>query len=263
MEYTHYKLLNQSELRYIENSLHKAFNSWASVWANDEIECKVVCHRVAETNVNVSQSFHDDPWIFAGIDNKSWVACNAVPDAVMRLAHLLVVSKDERQAMTELKVSTLLCELALSALADLIEHIGSAGGKKYRPKNIFRPNENFWKAGSGAILAEIGCAGNSIFCILSPTLVASLLLNMSQPERSKESLSTTSDALKNTRMKLNIMVGEVQLSLGLLQTISLGDVIKLDAKVDQPLNIVTSEGTRLCGTFLGKRDGQKAVQLTK
>ena len=69
------------------------------------------------------------------------------------------------------------------------------------------------------------------------------------------------DALLNEHLKLKVLAGEVQLELGLLQTIAIGDVIKLNTKINEPLQVFSDDGTRLCEAFLGSCDGRKSIQL--
>ena len=68
-------------------------------------------------------------------------------------------------------------------------------------------------------------------------------------------------ALGEQRLAVRVELQPVDLSLGQLQDLRLGDVVALDHALDQPLRVVTADGVPVCGAWLGQREGRIAVEL--
>jgi len=71
------------------------------------------------------------------------------------------------------------------------------------------------------------------------------------------------EALARERITLRTVLSGTELNLGQLQSLSIGDVIPLEHRLDAPLKVVSAEGAELCEGWLGQRQGRIAVEMTR
>lgn len=74
-------------------------------------------------------------------------------------------------------------------------------------------------------------------------------------------IQATIAAFANATVPLDVVVGHAQLSLGEVAQLQPGDVLVLDAKLLQPLNLRITSHESLLPVALGTRDGRRAVQM--
>ncbi|MET3513398.1 hypothetical protein ABIC63_001165 [Pseudacidovorax sp. 1753] len=67
--------------------------------------------------------------------------------------------------------------------------------------------------------------------------------------------------LADRQVELRVMLDGVQLNLGQLQGLSVGDVVPLDHSLDVPAHVVDLDGTAVCEAWLGQSAGRMAVEL--
>lgn len=71
-----------------------------------------------------------------------------------------------------------------------------------------------------------------------------------------------SDALRGERVTLEAVLGDAELSAAELMSVRVGDVIKLNRALDEPLELKVRGGAVVCGARLGLHVGRTALQLT-
>jgi hypothetical protein len=75
-------------------------------------------------------------------------------------------------------------------------------------------------------------------------------------------LEPLSRALQAERVVLDGIAGEAELALEELTTLAVGDVIKLNHKISEPLRVCIRGGGVVCAARLGASKGRTALQLT-
>lgn len=87
---------------------------------------------------------------------------------------------------------------------------------------------------------------------------------MDAPVRGSDlpSLSSASESIGESKLKLAVVVGDAELDLGALAELARGDVIRLDKSLAEPLE-VWIEDRPVCRAQLGAKNGGKAVQLIR
>lgn len=262
MGHVPYKLLNRSELSHLASAVRSACAPWANAWLGDAATFEVACHRAADHATEPGR--FEGSWLSAGIADGRWLSASTATPLLAQLGAALLASESSADAQGEAKRSPLLRELAGTALNELLEAILRGGNHDTAVARVPQsPDAGFWKAGSGAVVAEVSFGGSTAVLALNPALVRALLRGARRQSGMETPLDSAAAALSNGRLPLQVLVGEAQLELGLLQTIVVGDVIRLDARADQPLQVVNADGVRLCGAYLGTRGVQKSIQLTK
>lgn len=78
---------------------------------------------------------------------------------------------------------------------------------------------------------------------------------------SAEHLVNRVHVLGKYKTKLDIALGNVELTLGELSTLEVGDVIRLNTNIDFPLDVSASNGASIGKAFLGTLNQQKAIQI--
>jgi flagellar motor switch protein FliM len=71
-----------------------------------------------------------------------------------------------------------------------------------------------------------------------------------------------SRALQTQRVVLDGVAGEAELALEDLTTLAVGDVIKLNRRISEPLQLCIRGGGVVCAARLGASKGRTALQLT-
>ena len=196
-------------------------------------------------------------------DAGQWVAVACSPTFFGQLGNALIQAGQSDGFVVGGKTSALLAELVKRALADFLLQLGGSSATAGKIQDAEMPDAQTWEAGSGAVVADIALGDEKLMLVIDADRVASMLASVPSKSVRKAQLTKPVDALANGRLKFNVLVGEAQLELALLQTIGVGDVIRLDTRIDEPLQVVNSDGKRVCGAFLGSSDGYKSIQLTK
>lgn len=120
--------------------------------------------------------------------------------------------------------------------------------------------------GSGAVLVSLK-VGSLTLQFLMPEKQCLDFLRASNPSaKRKTTLPPLEQALaqiQNKPIKLSAFLGEAEIDIGTLQTISIGDVIRLDTPIDKPVHLATETGVSLCKGYLGTSDNHKSLQLCR
>lgn len=70
------------------------------------------------------------------------------------------------------------------------------------------------------------------------------------------------DALQDASLLLRVALSDVEIDIGSLQSLALGDVIRLPHLLEAALNVHVGDDI-VCAAYLGQRQGQRAVELQR
>jgi Type III flagellar switch regulator (C-ring) FliN C-term len=101
----------------------------------------------------------------------------------------------------------------------------------------------------------------TVLLILSPATVLECLANTLTPAAAVQ-LEPLARALQSETVVLEAIVGEAEIPVEELGTLSVGDVIKLNRKIHQPVQLSVRGGGPVCVARLGALRGRTALQLT-
>lgn len=250
-----YKLLSKTALSEIGRKLDAACGIWSSAWLSGALPVPAQCRRAAEYRSDASVK--KDVWMYAGADAAQWVAVSFAPSLTTRLGGSLLASG------APARVSALLNDLVMRAVTDLMRPLCpwvTERAPKKMPEGERLPAQ-VWEAGSGAVVATLEWDGERMEIVFSAGHVSAMLDAAKAKPSPGVPFARITDTLLNERLTLKVLAGEALLELGLLQTIAVGDVIKLNTRIDEPLQVLNDDGTRFCEAFLGSRDGRKSIQL--
>jgi len=163
--------------------------------------------------------------------------------------------------------ATLAAELTQAAWQDWWQRIatflaGANASFETAASHSPMPEHRPW---SGDLQIRLPWGQGYLYLALEGALVAHLL---------HDPISQSSSGVKSPPIKVNVLqalgahlmplhaeLAEVELSLGQLQDLAVGDVVRLAHPLDAPLQIKTQTGQTLCAAWLGQQQGHLAVEL--
>jgi flagellar motor switch/type III secretory pathway protein FliN len=119
---------------------------------------------------------------------------------------------------------------------------------------------SFGGTGEATMIAECTVGERlRLALMLWPTTVLSCLARAEAP-RSDGPLEPLRGAIESGTVRLEVLAGEAEMAVGELATLRLGDVIKLNHKLERPLAVRIHEGEAIGTGYLGTRHGRTAVR---
>ena len=169
--------------------------------------------------------------------------------------------------------SPLAGELAASAWQDLLEALASVlpAGAPVAAGDI----TDVERAWSGAVRIDVdlrGAGPASRFCLrLNEALAAAWCApatkaSDARPAPHRAVLAELAEVVAPRPVRVSVHLALVELDLGTLQSLAVGDVIRLPHRLDDPLHVGVDLGdepsrTPLCRAHLAQRDGRLAAEL--
>lgn len=195
------------------------------------LELAAAAIQMALFGVDTNPASHSDPVVASGVGR------DAVNDWCARLRHWL--------GMEEGGAAPSLAQCAQSSL----------------PTELVQP----W---SGAVLLTVDWYGDSFQLVIDFTHATRLLgpraatTDGVTAERGSESLLTpVLSALSAEPLSMTIELNPIELDLGTLTSLQVGDVIRIPHALETPLLVRADDGALLYQAFLGRLDDQKAIEL--
>lgn len=120
------------------------------------------------------------------------------------------------------------------------------------------------KVWSGAARMDISAGGALIAQLhLGPRRVQVLEPKAASPAPTAQPLADLGQALSSQRARLRVELSGVEITLGQMQALALGDVLLLPHLLEQPLHVLEEQGQQICAGYLGQQDGGKAIELVR
>lgn len=102
---------------------------------------------------------------------------------------------------------------------------------------------------------------SEFWIVLHPRLTNAYLQRSRTKSNASSPLASVRNAVASQPAKLEVLVGTAELPLPELATLAVGDVIKLDRRLEEPVLVKLGPGAPLCAGYLGTQGKHKAVQL--
>ncbi|QNB08829.1 FliM/FliN family flagellar motor switch protein [Herbaspirillum frisingense] len=200
----------------------------------------------------------------ADADDGVWVSEPA--GARQLLAALLgIVPSSASRALPALAA-----ELAAQARGDYLLALKQAlaGGRSEAtqvagyPRPMPAAHSRVW---SGAVRMDISAGGSPVVQLhLGPRRVQALAPIAAKPAPvTAQPLADLGQALSSQRARLRVELSSVEITLGQMQALALGDVLLLPHLLEQPLRVFEDQGRQICAGYLGQQEGGKAIELVR
>lgn len=260
-----YKLYGERETNALNTHFGKKMAMWATVWAPDRTAASVSCTPAAESGL--AQQVAGSAWVRYGIAPDDWMVMRVSRENLRLLPSVLCGDTDlvKGAALSNVGDSALAQEMAADAIDELASALltGAMKPLQKRTNDVANPHSDTWTRGSGAIVlnALIGPLKYDFVC--SASCARAALPNKVQ-RGTASTLTERHQSIASRKVALKAVAGWVQLDVRTLSDLAVGNVIKLDTRLDDPMSLVVSvEGEpTVCAARLGARQGSKAIRLS-
>ncbi|MDK2125131.1 FliM/FliN family flagellar motor C-terminal domain-containing protein [Parachitinimonas caeni] len=253
MESRRFVLYRPAILAQVEEQLLAVLQSWAQPWGLDTKLFAIhvePAHQVAQVARLQGRHWHtakgDSVWLGLG-------------EGMLRAIEQRLFSRDHSDPDTENhRDSTLASEIAGEAATDLLNtlhrHWVGEGATELAACAVPKSAR-----GDGALICTLSLGPRSAYLYLGSGLFSK---SLSKPA-ARGKLALLPAALTHQRLQLALELGEVTLTLGQLETLAIGDVVRLGTNIDQPAKLITTDGRMVCHGHIGACEGVRAVEVFK
>jgi hypothetical protein len=260
MEVRPYKLINRSEREILTARLIEGIRRWSVRYAPDDARTDCVLVLPGDDVVQLPEPRE---WVLATRQAAPVLTIGVPEDWPRGLAGLVLT---ERQAVAlDPAGLQLLRELG----AGLLEELGQSLLEAIHPAE----GSLAWRRITAPTFAGTPADGQVVgHCRLGDALdlvvtiwpdIVQRCLAASAPRRvAAAAVEPLSAALQAEKVVLDGIAGEAELVLEELTTLAVGDVIKLNRKITEPLQVCIRGGAVVCAARLGASKGRTALQLT-
>jgi hypothetical protein len=269
---------SQAQLGEVALALEKVLRAWEQDWALQQphaAQDAVRCQMASSSGAAASS------WKAAALDDACEPACELWwdiaaggqrADPVLLLVDALFNTSVEPSALSaQGAVSELAAEAARAAWSDLWTRIGqalalpvavTAPAMQADSLATLQPAASLFQAWSGAIAIGLHWCGQEMRILLGGGEAAALLAR-DKPAGSAPAkpLSPVWHAVAAQACPVRAELAPVQLTLGAIKSLRVGDVIELQHTLDRPLVAKTADGGVLCEAFLGRLGERRAIEL--
>jgi len=103
----------------------------------------------------------------------------------------------------------------------------------------------------------------SLNLAIDRTVVSQLVELPSLITTKKSGLKPLTQSIVRGDLGLNAVVASLELTLGELQQLQVGDVIRLDKNINETIPLCNTAGKPVCAGYLGKQNDHKAIMLAR
>ncbi|HYD79897.1 MAG TPA: FliM/FliN family flagellar motor C-terminal domain-containing protein [Paucimonas sp.] len=250
-------MLRKRDIDACKSAAQEAILEWESAWArlsDHSISCAAACEATDSAPPYAA-------WGLRRLENGGSVWVLMPPEVERRIERQLFSIDDVASAAERSRESRLAGAIAKDAVEELVAGIvrrltgfssTPADGSSDTPAKCFR-------YGAGAALLTVKLDRKSFH-----VLVPSASLPGAAPGGSTTALGPTTgliEALSGLPVKLTAEVGEAELTVGHLRMLAVGDVVRLNSRLDQPVNFIGPNGKTVCRAQLGTSKGRRAVEV--
>ena len=252
----------------IEQALIAAIESWANDWFCENGQAISAAIKVLGVEDRVR--FDQQSLVMLASDEGSWCAF-MIQHHSLDLMTSALFSEPVYGAQGGVKVIShgLVNSVVVSALGDL-------GRRLYEKDSDVCATDMYYKIdeipaqatqpGSGAQAIEVRIGELELAVALSAGFVRRLIGNIhdKQPlsdSREDANLVTLASALEKRRVRVEALLGTVEVSVSALASLSIGDVIQFDKSFSDPAELLFPGTEVKCKGFLGQRETMRALSL--
>ncbi len=149
-------------------------------------------------------------------------------------------------------------QLIVDCYRELVEELTATENSKEINDTDVSP----WVKGCGWCFFEVSIDGHSFDLAISRNVVDGFISLPVPIMDKKKGLQPLKKAVINGDVALNAVVASLELTLGELQQLQVGDVVRLGKNINEMIPLCNDNGDAVCAGYLGKRNNKKAIMLT-
>lgn len=252
-----YKLYGRSELAQLTAYFSDVGHQWLLEWVGKAVDRDQI-------QIQVNPFSEHSPAYKEGSGHRYFnkdheVSLHARTGALdVLLAYIVRV--DEKSSLVDL--SDVSRALVNDCLADYIDRIlESTPGFDTRASSIAAIELGAEvKSRPGDLVVSLEYKESAIDIVLNYASIVSLC-NKRTDKVSLTPLVKPQDCGIEGGLRLKLRVGDTELDYGMVSEVAVGDVIRLDSRIDEPLSVYTEDNQYVCQAYLGKRGNAKAAKI--
>lgn len=265
MKPVRYRLYADAELGKLCERVQQALADWGKDWLSGPL-CSIDAQAAHAGNSADSDAVH---WLTADVDSRTALAIGSSRTWQQKVGMLLAGAA--HLGAEGSPASPITQHLADTLLHSLTAALLQAAGTEFDPARVSlgerAPSwqEESSRPGSGWVSARcrFDAVDQSLMLLLSPALVSGFI--GAEPPRLRKPAPAVAVPVRRAvdlqPVVLEVIAGDAELTLRDLQTLEVGDVIRLDRRLDELLRLGFLDGEAVCSGHLGAAKGHKAVQL--
>jgi len=246
-----FRLIGASQQKALQDLLLPPVQAWAEAWFVDAVVDGLELHDELGAVLGEAESWH-----ILGNAASVWIAYPR--DSVIsasRAGKLLATELGRGHGLSPLAEA-----VCRECIDDLTQAIFSTAQVQSSMSQIADSTQLHQGYGSGSVSIKImGSIEQRI--ILSKDLVDGLLRDFQFAKPVLDSLVARHSALAHAVTRLELRLGEAELSLAEIAGMAVGDVIALNLNHRDPLQVTSANGAPLFLAHLGRQGEHKAVQV--
>jgi flagellar motor switch protein FliM len=114
---------------------------------------------------------------------------------------------------------------------------------------------------AGPIAISIRCKDQVMTVVIDSALIENILAKFRVTLACENEIHSREEAIKPVSVPVRVMLGEVTLPLHRLTNLNVGDVVRFNAKITEPLRIEVN-GQVVGKAYLGQQKNKRAIQVT-
>lgn len=254
-----FALLSASVLERTNRRLTEALEEWRTGWGLDMLDIRVECVRAWDAEP--AQPALQWQRCYAQGKKSVWIAWQ--PE-FFKYVQRHLFPPDQRHVLRSESAISLASEGAEKALLACSGRIaGAAGFADMDMHGTDIPPAAVFDRGSGAVFACIKVGEQSIACVLSYDCICAMSHSPAPQAAAALPRTDIGAALRRVPLALPIEIGQVEVEVGALMTLAVGDVIRLQASVDKPLTVYGPDRNALFDGYLGTVERNVALEVVR
>lgn len=255
-------LLSQQDLHALEVKLAEAVEQWRSHTVPPRFVARMGTVSTALDDAQI-QSINK-MFVRRVVTRQGGQCLLGITPGMFQAFCLMLIDRELAVAINLVASRSILFSAAEEVLSDLaIRLLGGCPDDQYVvEKDGGGLLQELNERGSGHIHFNFELEQIRFFIALTHEAVTALRTNKPRHTSSSVNLSSRKEAIGRATTRLNVELGEIELNLGSWVSLQVGDVIKTEHSVRDPM-VVRFQGAaaELTG-YLGARDGKRAISVT-
>lgn len=256
-----FALLGAAQYASLCAAIHPDVEAWLDDWINPPPPAKLSADAISQ---GFDAERRSKGMRFADGSEEQWAVVRFDLATQQRLCDMLLAGQDASTASS--RSTDIVSGMAESALLDLIAHVlppvegeyiksGEGTVDAWVPDSAFQP-------GNEALHLKIDIDGLGLHIWL-PVRPFSDRITFPSPtlEMKAEELVAPREALSNQPMRFKVMLGSADLTLGAVASLRIGDVIRLDKDLQDPLTLIFDHSPARFTGYLGKAHNCYSFQI--
>jgi len=231
--------------------------AWAESWTGHVVSDSTPEARLLDVAVASSQN-----WRHLVSDTEHQFGINTEGDWVGGIPEILYGSvcadprHDQSGVLAQELLDSMLADLAMRALK-----LPTSAERRPEPIISAPINAEAKLPGAGFVAARISVTTtHHLWLLMSPQFIDSID-KATDRKPSRTTMISPIQAIGGRRVTLQLAVGSGEISIEELSSLAVGDVIPLDRKLNEKIDVCINGDMPVCSGFMGAKQGRVAVQL--